>query len=550
MTDSEANHKTQLIINTKIEAVTVYNDQALIIRQAKLELTGTEKELILEGLPLSLKIDSVRSRGSGTIPVKILGLQTEQVFASEPFNEKIVRLNQEIQEQEIKKRTVEDQLEALKLQRNLVQGLGDKYLERFSSLAPSEQINLEDISNLLNFIGQKDQNYASQIAQNELELKAINDHLEALKQKLRQGQNIKNRQSYSSYRIIINIESERTGTFDLEVSYLVNYASWTPLYDLRATLTGEALNLTYLAEVQQKTGEDWDEVNLTLSTAQPSLGKLPSQLKPFYIKGSPLNSAHQEHAYAGRGVFHDQFAELERLSESSTKDLEEIFTDSSSEIEAEQVTASSNQVGGIVTFSLDRKNTIPSDGKFHKVTLFNRDYSCQTQYISIPRLESVAYLEAKAINSLDGVTLLSGKANIFRENTFIGTTQLANIAPGQSFKVNLGIDESIKVVRNLVKRDVELIGNYRRINYSYRIQVTNLKETKSKLQLIEQLPISRDEKIKIRLLRTHPEIELGDMGKLEWSLVLQPLSHKQSSKEIIYESSTEYPLDLTISYDS
>jgi uncharacterized protein (TIGR02231 family) len=82
------------------------------------------------------------------------------------------------------------------------------------------------------------------------------------------------------------------------------------------------------------------------------------------------------------------------------------------------------------------------------------------------------------------VTLLPGKANIFRDNIFVGTTQLENIAPGQEFKLNLGIDEGLKIERDLVERQVDkkLIGNQRRITYSYRLIITNLLNSRSKFK--------------------------------------------------------------------
>ena len=89
---------------------------------------------------------------------------------------------------------------------------------------------------------------------------------------------------------------------------------------------------------------------------------------------------------------------------------------------------------------------------------------------------SFAYLETTVTNSPTGATLVPGKANIFRDNMFIGTTQLPNVAPSQEFKLNLGIDEGIKIERELVERHVDkkLIGSQRRTTYAYRLLITNL----------------------------------------------------------------------------
>ena len=248
-------------------------------------------------------------------------------------------------------------------------------------------------------------------------------------------------------------------------------------------------------------------------------------------------------------MFHSpEFSELEALLQEASAPSMDLSAEV--KIEAEQAIAETTQVGGIVTFSLERNSTIPSDDQAHKVMLYQTHYAGQPQHITVPRLDSCAYLETQAINPADGATLLPGKANIFRDNTLVGTTELEHISPGQSFKVYLGIDESIKVSRDLVKREVESIGTYRRINYSYRIRLSNLRAEESKIRVIEQLPVSRDERIKVRLLRTQPEILEGEMGTLEWLLVLAPKSQPESRQEIAYQSSTEYPTNLAIEYSS
>jgi uncharacterized protein (TIGR02231 family) len=261
---------------------------------------------------------------------------------------------------------------------------------------------------------------------------------------------------------------------------------------------------------------------------------MPNKLKPLFIQSM-------------RGTFYSpECSDLDALLEEPPAPSMDLNAEV--QIEAEQAIAETTQVGGIVTFSLERKSTIPSDDQPHKVMLYQTNYAGQPQHITIPRLDSCAYLEAQAINPADGATLLPGKANIFRDNTLVGSTELEHISPGQSFKIYLGIDESIKVNRDLVKREVELIGNYRRVNYSYRIRLSNLRAEETKIRVIEQLPVSRDELIKIRLLRTQPEIPEGNMGTLEWLLVLAPKSQPESRQEIAYQSSTEYPTNLPIRY--
>ena len=109
----------------------------------------------------------------------------------------------------------------------------------------------------------------------------------------------------------------------------------------------------------------------------------------------------------------------------------------------------------------------------------------------------------------------------------------------------MGIDEGWKIERNLVQRQVDkkLIGSYKRITYAYRITVNNLLETASSLKLTEQLPVSCDERIRVRLIQAEPKIKLGEMGILEWSLTLSG----SEQQEINYQFTLEYPPEIEIS---
>ena len=207
---------------------------------------------------------------------------------------------------------------------------------------------------------------------------------------------------------------------------------------------------------------------------------------------------------------------------------------------AETGSAKMSQQGSVVKFEIGGGGNIPSDGNPHKATIFYDDFSCQLNYVAIPRLVSFAYLQAQAKNPANGATLLPGMANIFRDEMFVGTTELENIAPGQEFKLNLGIDEGIKIDRDLVDRQVDKkflgMGGNRQINYGYRLTITNLLAQITHLDLTEQIPHSRSEKIKVKLIKTTPQIPLGEMGVLTWSLDL-PANDKM---EIYYQFTIEH----------
>jgi uncharacterized protein (TIGR02231 family) len=533
MTDSETpNLDTLKTVDTRICEVTVYTDRARVTRRGTVTLTGNETELAIASLPATLETDSVRATGSGTIAVRLLGVRSETVFSSEYVANRPAAITQQIQELETQKRVILDRLASRKIQLKFVEGLSEKSVGFFSSSIAKQQVGLNETGELLNFLGTNYLKYVGAIAQHRRQMHELDKQIKALRRQLQQ---VETPDSQQIFNIIVAIEPSGSGNFELELSYVVKQAYWTPLYDLRVNTTNNQINLNYLAEVKQNTGEDWRGVALILSTAKPGLGSLPPKLEPWYI--DILLSQ-----FAGRGVSEDDFSDLEEL-------FSDGFAGSSllsgrGRIEAETAAAQISREGGTVSFQVGGNIKIPSDGAPHKVTIFSDNYPSQPKYIAVPRLVSFAYLQAVVVNPLTGATLLPGKANIFRDNTFVGCVKIENISPGQEFKLNLGIDEGLKIERDLVERQVDkkMIGHQRRTSYAYRLNVTNLQQVQVHLTLREQLPVSRNEQIKVRSTLTNPKIVLGEMGLLEWEISLLP----QAKQELYYQFVVEHPPDLTV----
>jgi len=546
VTDSEMPNLDSIkTLDTRICEVTVYTDRALVTRRGTVTLTGNERELAIASLPATLETESVRATGAGTVAVRLLGVRSETVFSSEPVGDRTAELTQQIQELETQKHAIDEQIASRKIQLKFVENLSEKSVGSFASSIAKQQIGLNETGELVNFLGSNYKKYVSAIALYERQQREIDKQIKALNQQLGQ---VKTPHSEQSFNIIVSIEPSGSGNFELEVSYVVMRARWTPLYDLRVNTTNNQINLNYLAEVNQNTGEDWTGVALTLSTAKPGLGTLPPKLEPWYIDVL--------YPQRSRSKGRSQKAELEQprsVSSDYDVDVNDMFFEgvpgatpdmALAPIQAETATAKVSREGGTVSFQVGGNTNIPSDGTPHKVTIFSENYPFKPEYIAVPRLVTFAYLQALVVNPLTGATLLPGKANIFRDNTFVGTVQLENVSPGQEYKVNLGIDERLKIERELVERQVDkkLIGQQRRMSYAYRLNVTNLHQVQVHLTLQEQLPVSRNEQIKVRLTLTNPKIVAGEMGLLEWIMSLPP----QAKQELYYQFVVEHPPDLTV----
>ncbi|NET01479.1 MAG: mucoidy inhibitor MuiA family protein [Sphaerospermopsis sp. SIO1G1] len=524
-------------IDSKIIAVTVYGDKALVTRRGAISLTGEERELLITPLPTTLEPESVRVSGSG-VPVRLLGVSSDRIYTTEPVADRVTQLTRQIQQLESEKRHLQAQIDALALQSSFIAGLGNKTEEPYAQSLSRKNLSLSETLDFLNFLGSQYSEYAIASGECKSQQQELEKQLKTLRTSL---QKIQTPHSQENLSISVEVEVTGTGEFELEISYVVNRASWKPLYDLRIDSDKNVLHLTYLAEVNQTTGEDWVDVPLTLSTAKLGLGALPPKLKPWYIDTNkvrtqaPLNAQRSMSPPPASAIL---LPDPAMFPKTAKQDKEQDF------IDAEMIVTQASKQNNVVTFQLDYCGHIPTNGTSYKMTIFQADYPCHFNYLGIPSVVSFAYLQANVKNPHDGVVLLPGVANIFRNTIFVGTTQLKNIAPGQEFKINLGTDEGLKIERNLVERwvDKKSTDSQRCVTYSYRLVITNLLNQVAKLNLTEQLPISKNEQIQVRLTGSNPQIELGEMGILEWNLVLAP----QQQQEVYYNFTVEHPPELTV----
>jgi uncharacterized protein (TIGR02231 family) len=542
-----------LTIDTQITAVTVYTDRALVTRQGTIQLAGTEHELLLTQLPTTLDPESVRVSGRGDVAVKLQGVTTDRQYTIEPVIERIAELTERIDRLESDKRQLQYQINTIALQSSFIYGLREKTETTFSRSLASQQIGLEDTQNLIDFIGTKNSEYALATEDLQQQQRQIEKQLKAIQMQLRE---IQTPNSKESLELRVAIEPAGAGEFQLEVVYVVSNASWIPLYDLRVQSAKnppldrqvrhehDMIQLNYLAEITQTTGEDWSNVNLLLSTAKPGLGTIPPKLDPWYVDTPKAAKADWMTQEVNRLVSVAAPAPMMSRARAGGSSAAEEEDTPTVKYVAETVVAEVSQQGSVVTFQLVGGINIPSDGNPHKATILQDSFPCRLEYIAMPRLVSFAYLQTKAKNRADGAALLPGKANIFRDDMFVGMTNLENISPGQEFKLNLGVDEGIKIDRELIERQVDkkFLGGNRRITCAYRLTVTNLLATVNRIHIDDQIPHSRNEQIKVKLLKATPQIQLGELGKLNWELEV-PANGKT---EIYYQFSIEHPEHIQV----
>jgi len=192
------------------------------------------------------------------------------------------------------------------------------------------------------------------------------------------------------------------------------------------------------------------------------------------------------------------------------------------------------------SFSIQSKQSLPSDNQDHKVGIAIENFPIDFSYEVVPKVVQGAFLKGRGKNILD-YPLLAGDANIFLDNSFVGSVPLKTMMPGDSFSVNLGVDDAIRVERRLVSRFKESVGTFStktRVRYEFENVIENHKKYAIDVSLTDQVPVSSDEKIVVELLEPKPEVLTPDAdGMLKWKVKLEP----GAKKVLKLKFTVEYP---------
>jgi uncharacterized protein (TIGR02231 family) len=183
---------------------------------------------------------------------------------------------------------------------------------------------------------------------------------------------------------------------------------------------------------------------------------------------------------------------------------------------------------GPVTYRVARPVAVPSDGSPHKTTVTIEKLGVKLDYVTAPKLAQEAYLRATITNTSE-YTLLPGEASIFHGDTFVGKTRIETVAPTEEFKAQLGVDDRVRVKRELVKRDVgrKLVGSTRRTQFAYKITVTSHLSRTAKITAYDQIRWHETSRSSWR--RPMKPGEQSEMNILKWEIEVQPGSARSSS---------------------
>jgi uncharacterized protein (TIGR02231 family) len=249
--------------------------------------------------------------------------------------------------------------------------------------------------------------------------------------------------SNSSKTVMVELQMEKAGHFDFNLSYIVRGATWKPVYDIRAESDADTIEMLMFAEITQNTGENWENVRVGLSTARPSLSAKPPEPQPWLIgfqQDPGRYSARDGRAGINKYVTSSE-SKIDQMSLMSEGDgIHSATGNVSQSIDTQWAVSGVTEQMISTSFVLSQRENIPGNNTHKKVSVKAVKMAGYKEYFANPRQGPFAYLKTRLTNKTN-FPFLEGVATVFLDGNFVHSTVIPMVVPREEFDLYLGIDD-------------------------------------------------------------------------------------------------------------
>jgi Domain of unknown function (DUF4139)/N-terminal domain of unknown function (DUF4140) len=583
------------IAKSKIDKVTVYPNSALVTREVEVPDGNGLVELTVTQMPDRIVPSTMYSEAGDGLRVLTTRFTTRVVL--EDTSEARRSLESELEKVQVTASKIDSDLTSLHKNMDL--------LTKLETVAQVNKLTGDEVIAMSKYVMEQRTEKAKAIVDVQ-ELKRLNNiQLNFVQRKmgeLGRGSGKMERDAI----IVVDREAGKGGK--IRLNYLVSAVTWRPEYKVRAGKVSDDVQLDYLANLMQHSGEDWNQVKMTLSTAQPLLNASPPELcmlqpvlvrrggpggppmpggggfgSPFANPTAPMDLSKQAmtqrdyalqlgqggEAKGGKGApkginpanSFDVQKETERLLNEAAaieqnldlmRSPEEVIADKAKKKQPIAVGPAGTD-GPSVTYHLPNKLTVPSRNDEQVVEVAKLKLAPKYYYKTVPVLNTNVYRLADLVNKSEHI-LLPGEATMYQGTDFVGRMPMPLVAIGEEFTAGFGVETQLQVQRQMIDQNRSTQGGNQVLKYDYRILVSSFKSQPVQLQVWDRLPKGENESVGVVLLKTAPELskdgiylrESRPNNLLRWDIEVPANCNGEKALPISYEFRMELDRQMAI----
>jgi uncharacterized protein (TIGR02231 family) len=541
LTINLAQAQTPNTVSGKIERVTVFRQSAKLNGTATASAPSGNSEIVITDLTDNAVQQSLQ--------VKLGSAQVHLLSAT--FRVNYLKINTAT----ARLKTLRDSVEMLIAERNSIMDQTHVNAEEIAIIKKTAEERLggtekgasfEDLKNVADFYQKRLTEL--NIAQRKLAKK--NTDLSTLQDKYQNTINdLDGKSTKPVGEIVLKIDADAATTFPIEFSILTNAASWTPIYDLKAT-EGKPLQLVYKANIQQSSGYEWKDVQLLVSSGNPNVDNTLPKLEARYVDfmQPAVFYGNQSKNAAPSAPAKLQEQQIQRGNNDNNNiaayDLNSSLGGSYN-LNIPPPPPNASDAGSTIEMEITRKQTIPTDGQMHLLEVNKHEIPVTYEYQTVPRKEHAAFLLAK-ITDFGQYNLVAGTANLFFNETYVGQSDINPSVTSDTLYFSMGRDEKVVIKRAKLK-DVtatKLFSNTKKETVGYETVIRNNKAVAIDLEILDNIPLSRQKDITVEIdEKTGGEL-FPDYGEVVWNLHLNP----GETKKITLIYTIKYPKTQNVTF--
>jgi uncharacterized protein (TIGR02231 family) len=500
----------------------VYLQGAQLVHTAETQVSQGKQTVVFTGLSADMQPESVVLECSNrNVVFQSVSIRNNYLKEQTP-NAKIAELQE-------KSALVEEKLATLRAEKGVYAKERDMLFRNEAIGGTSNNVPIAEIEKAADFFRKRNNEINAFLLKADAEeRKLIKESAGYTAQLLEM--NAKENPPTSEVTVVLDAKVRGNATFTLK--YLVRNAGWAPKYDVRAENAVDPVKLDYHANVFNKSGLDWTEVLMILSTSEPLQGAEKPTLETWDIAESTTRIA---------GVQKNLESVMVMDMKSNRSDyLKKEERGGEGEVAFQQVAVQELSA----EFEIELPYTILSDGKPYVVDVTSYTLPATYMHYAVPKQDADAFLMAKVVG-WNTLNLVSGKASVYFAGAYLGQSFINTASVDDTLSLSLGRDKRVALVRKkqseLSKR--QLLGNNEKETFYFETTVRNNRDKEINVLLEDQLPISSDGQIEVAMLEiSGAELE-KNTGKLSWNIKLAP----GESKTVTLGYSIKTPKSMQVS---
>ena len=512
---------------SEIKKVTVFLSGAQITQEANVNLKAGSNLVKLIDITANLDVNSIQISGNKNITIVSVNHQFN--YLAEPKKSKLYN-------------EIKDSLDDVNLKLNIRKSMRMVYTEEKNLLLANKTMGGTQNGVIVEDVMEMAEYFRTHLKEIELKLIDIQIEEQDLAKQQQRLQNQLNQLSGQTHRntseILVNISSKTATTAKLQLSYHVHNAGWIPFYDIRSNSLGSNVELNYKANVHQTTGYDWNNVDITLSTGNPSVNNNKPTVYPWILQYYQPNYGYEKKSQF-RGHTAPKSAELEEVEVVAYQvpliDKDESLADYTQVVEA----------GVNTEFKISVPYSVSTDGTACTIEIQNHELESGYKYYAAPKYNTNAFLVAD-VTGWDKLNLLPGESNIFYEGTYVGKAYINPNVTEDTLQLSMGADKGIVVERKKVDElcKKQTIGGSKKTTSAFEISVRNTKNKEIEIVVEDQIPLSRQKEIEVTLDSKSgtPEYD-AQTRSLKWRLKVAP----GETSKVQFTYTVKHPKDKVIS---